>query len=111
MTMASGLWLGTAVVVFLGASTALRAHAGGAGIAVLIGALAFYTLGNFMMVRIMRENGMAVAISLSAVLQLIASSAIAVTVFGERPTGTQLTGIALGILAVVLIVLPAGRAP
>ena len=72
----------------------------------LLIALCLYTLGNLMMVRLMRETGMAVAISVSAVLQLVLASAVGLTLFGERPTALQAAGLALGVVAVALIVWP-----
>ncbi len=47
----------------------------------------------------------ALAVSVSSVLQRVLATVIAVTVFGERPT-TLRDGIALGIVAVALIVWP-----
>ncbi|MCB1332409.1 MAG: hypothetical protein KDK26_01875 [Roseivivax sp.] len=101
-------WLGAAMVVFLLASAALRSYVGGAGAWALVGALVLYTLGNLMMVRVMREGGMAVAISVSAVLQLLMANAVAMVWFGERPAPVQIAGIGLGALAVALILWPHG---
>jgi small multidrug resistance pump len=102
------LSLGAAMAAFLAASAFLRVYAGGAAVAMLVCALLLYTVGNLMMVRLMREGGMAVAISVSGVLQLVLANLVAVLGFGERPTVTQLVGIALGVVAVALILLPAG---
>jgi glucose uptake protein len=103
-------WLAGAMAIFLAANVVLRTHAGSGGVALLLGALALYSAGNLMMVRLMRESGLAVAISLSSVLQLVLISAIAMVWFGERPTGLQLAGIGLGVVAVALIVWPQGGA-
>jgi small multidrug resistance pump len=101
MSGGSVLWLGGAVIVFLAASSALRAHVGAPGGWLFLAmALALYTAGNLMMVRLMCESGMAVAISVSAVLQLVLSNAVAILAFGERPAAAQLAGIALGVAAV-----------
>lgn len=100
------LWLGGAMVVFLAASASLRAYVDTPKPWVLMIALCLYTVGNLMMVRLMRESGMAVAISLSAVLQLVLASAVGLTVFGERPTLQQVAGLALGVVAVALILWP-----
>ncbi|NDU99716.1 hypothetical protein [Pseudoroseicyclus tamaricis] len=99
-------WLGGAMVVFLAASSLLRASLGKPGWLLIACALALYTLGNLMMLRLMRESGMAVAISISAVLQLLLANAVAFVWFGERPAPMQMAGIALGVAAVALIVLP-----
>lgn len=61
------------------------------------------------MVRLMREGGMAVAISVSAVLQLVLANVAAFGLFGERPSGVQAAGIALGLVATVLILWPAAE--
>lgn len=104
------LWLGLASGAFLCASAALRRYVDHPQTALLLGALALYTFGNLMMVRLMRETGLAVAISVSAVLQLVLANALAFGLFGERPRGVQLVGIGLGVVAVALILWPGGAA-
>jgi glucose uptake protein len=99
-------WLGAAMVVFLSGSTALRAYVSAPRIGLLVAALVLYTLGNLIMVRLMRETGMAVAISISAVLQLVLAAAVGILLFGERPALLQSLGLALGVVAVALIVWP-----
>jgi glucose uptake protein len=94
------------MLVFLTASATLRHYVDNSKPWVLLIALCLYTLGNLMMVRLMRETGMAVAISVSAVLQLVLASAVGLTLFGERPTALQAAGLALGVVAVALIVWP-----
>jgi len=106
VTAATYLWLGGAMTVFLTATSALRHYVTTAQTPVLFGALALYCLGNLMMVRIIRDSGMAIAVSLSSVLQLVLAAVIALVVFGERPTPLQWTGIALGVVAVALIIWP-----
>ena len=99
-------WLGAAMAVFLTGSTALRAYVAVPRPGYLLAALALYTLGNLIMVRLMRETGMAVAISLSAVLQLVLAAAVGMALFGERPAPLQAAGLVLGVVAVALIVWP-----
>ena len=106
MTGATLLWLGGAMAVFLTATSALRLYVGSAQTSVLLGALVLYCVGNLMMIRVMRESGMALSVAVSSVLQLVLATAIAVAIFGERPTPLQWAGIALGVLAVALIVWP-----
>jgi glucose uptake protein len=108
MSGALMLWLAGAMAVFLAANTALRAYAASQQVAVLVGALCLFSLGNLMMVRLMRESGLAVAIAISAIVQLVLIGIIAWTVFGERPTNIQITGMALGVVAVALIAWPQG---
>lgn len=65
--------------------------------------LALYTLGNLIMLRLVREFGMSIAFSLSAVIQLIAVNLVAFTVFGERVGMVEAFGIALAIASVAVI--------
>lgn len=102
-------WLAGAVVAFLSAAAALRSYAGSDWLPMLLLALALYTAGNLMMVPLMRASGMAVAISVAAVLQLVLANLVALTLFGERPDAFQTAGIVLGIVSVALIVLAPGR--
>ena len=102
------LWLGVATAVFVAANAALKVYATKGGIAVLVGALLLFCLGNWLMVQVMRLNGLGLAIALSAIFQLVAISVMAIFVFGERPTGLQLAGMALGCVAVAMIAWPAG---
>jgi glucose uptake protein GlcU len=67
--------------------------------------LALYSLGNLIMLRLVREFGMASAFSLSAVIQLVAVNVIALAFFGERLNTLQSGGIVLAIVAVGLITL------
>ena len=58
----------------------------------------------------MREGGLGLAISLSAITQLLLINVIAFLFFGERLSGTQLAGVALGIFSMGLMLMPsAGR--
>ena len=73
-----------------------------------VGALALFCAGNWLMVQVMRLNGLGLAIALSAIFQLVAISVMAIFVFGERPTALQLAGMALGVVAVAMIAWPTG---
>jgi len=75
---------------------------------VLLAALVLFSVGNLMMVRLMRESGLAVAISVSSIVQLVMIGLVAWFVFGERPTGLQIAGMALGVVAVAMIAWPQG---
>ena len=107
MSGGSLVWLGAATLAFLIAAALLRSYVETARLPAVLGALTLYTAGNLMMVRLMRDGGMAVAISVSAILQLVLANLVAMSVFGERPSATQAAGIALGVLAVALILWPA----
>lgn len=106
MSSASLLWLAGAMAVFVLANSVLRSYSASAYVPTLLGALLLFTLGNLMMVRLMRESGLALAISVSSVAQLVLLSLVAFLWFGERPTPRQLAGMALGVVAVVLIAWP-----
>ncbi|MGH1414184.1 MAG: hypothetical protein ACRBB0_11880 [Pelagimonas sp.] len=101
-------WLGAATIAFLTAASLLRAYVDHAAIWMIAVALVLYSLGNLMMVPLMRGEGMAVAMSVAAVTQLVMANAVAVALFGERPNMQQWAGIALGLVAVALIVTAKG---
>jgi len=71
----------------------------------LVLTLVLYSAGNLVMLRLVREFGMASAFSLSAIIQLVAINVIALAFFGERLSAMQSGGIVLAILAVGLITL------
>jgi len=71
--------------------------------------LVLYTIGNLIMLRLIRDVGMASALSLSAVVQLVAVNAVALFFFGEKVTAMQGAGLVLAVLAVALISLPLGE--
>jgi len=94
--------------VFMAANATLKTYAAKGGLPILLGALLLFCLGNFLMVRVMRENGLGLAIALSLIFQLIAITLMAFVWFGERPSLLQLAGLALGVVAVTMIVWPQG---
>ena len=102
------LWLAAAMAVFITANSVLRAYVTNAQVWVLLVALALFSIGNLMMVRLMRESGLAVAISVSSIVQLVMIGLVAWFIFGERPTGLQIAGMALGVVAVAMIAWPHG---
>lgn len=103
-------WLAASTAVFVAANAVLKTYAMQGGWLVLAGALALFCLGNTLMVQVMRGNGLGVAIALSVVFQLVAITAMAVVVFGEKPSLLQLAGMALGIVAVLMIAWPEAKA-
>jgi glucose uptake protein len=108
MSGGSILWLSGTMVVFILANSVLRTYAGSGQWLTLAGALVLFCVGNLMMVRLMRESGLALAVSVSSVVQLVILSLVAMLWFGERPGGVQMAGIALGVVAVALIAWPQG---
>ena len=101
-------YLSASTVVFMAANATLKTYASKGGPWVLIGALALFCVGNFLMVRVMRENGLGLAIALSLIFQLIAITLMAMVWFGERPQPLQVAGLVLGVVAVTMIVWPQG---
>ena len=103
-------WLVSSTAVFMAANAALKIYAGGGGAWVLAGALALFCLGNTLMVEVMRGSGLGLAIALSVIFQMVAISLLAVAGFGERLSLLQWAGIALGVVAVLMIAWPGGTA-
>ncbi len=102
------LWLVAATAVFVGANGVLKTYAVQGGWLTLTTALALFCVGNTLMVQVMKTSGLGLAISVSAVFQLLAITLMAVVVFGERPSGLQMAGMALGVVAVAMIAWPQG---
>jgi len=105
MTTYSIALLGASKAAFLAAASSAKAWTLHPGWLWLVVTLALYTLGNLIMLRLIREFGMGIALSLSAVVQLVAVNVIALVVFGERLSNLQTVGIVLAIAAIALITL------
>lgn len=90
-------------VIFLGAATAAKQWALAPGLGKIVLTLFLYSLGNLVMLRLIREFGMSVSFSLSAVIQLVAVNVVALMFFSERVNALQATGIVLAVAAVALI--------
>jgi multidrug transporter EmrE-like cation transporter len=103
MSSAGALQLIASTLIFLAAASGAKSWALAPSIPKLVLTLLLYTLGNLIMLRLVREFGMSVAFSLSAVIQLIAVNVVAIAYFGERLSGAQGAGIALAIAAVAVI--------
>ncbi|MDE1991467.1 MAG: hypothetical protein KGI75_03150 [Rhizobiaceae bacterium] len=100
------LWLAGAMAIFISGATASRAYISNNNILTLVLALFLYCIGNLMMVRLMREGGLGLAISASAIAQLVVVNIIAFVVFGERLSMTQLAGVGFGVVAMALMMFP-----
>lgn len=96
--------------VFMVANSLLKTYAAKGGALMLVAALAAFCLGNWLMVRVLRENGLGLALALSLVFQLVAITIIAFAFFGERPTPLQLAGVVLGVVSIAMIAWPQGGA-
>lgn len=99
------LWLGLATVIFLLAATVAKYWAIAPHVGKIVLALALYSLGNLIMLKLVRDFGMASAFSLSAVIQLVAVNLIALLYFGERLGPVQGVGVLLAVVAVGMITL------
>lgn len=99
------LWLGIATVIFLLAATVAKHWAVAPHIGKIVLALALYSAGNLVMLKLVRDFGMASAFSLSAVIQLVAVNLIALIYFGERLGMIQGAGVMLAVVAVAMITL------
>ncbi|WP_265518839.1 hypothetical protein [Nitratireductor luteus] len=100
--------IGASTVAFLAAASSAKAWALSQNSWFWLGlTLALYTLGNLIMLRLIREVGMGVALSLSAVIQLVAVNIIALVIFDERLSPIQTAGIVLAIVAIGMITLSA----
>jgi hypothetical protein len=97
--------LGVSTIVFLLAATVAKWWGLSPSLGKLVLTLALYSLGNLIMLKLVREFGMASAFSLSAVIQLVAVNVIALGWFGEKLSVMQGVGVVLAIVAVGLITL------
>jgi glucose uptake protein len=100
------LVLTLAVACFVAGASMSKVYVANGHVFVLVAGLALYTVGNIIMVRLMRETGLGPAISLSTVAQLLVVNVVAFAVFGERPAPVQMLGIGMGVVAVALILVP-----
>ncbi|MBE7183106.1 MAG: hypothetical protein INR68_01715 [Methylobacterium mesophilicum] len=113
MNLSGLVQLGFSTLVFLLAATLAKSWALAPSAPKLVVTLLFYTLGNLIMLRLIREFGMGVAFSISSVFQLVAVNAVAFAYFHERVGVIEGTGILLAVLGVAVITLGpmlAGRA-
>jgi hypothetical protein len=97
--------LGLSTVVFLLAATVAKYWALAPSFSKLALTLALYCLGNLIMLRLIREFGMGISLSLSGILQLVAVNVIALAFFGERLNLLQAVGLVLAVVAVALVTL------
>jgi glucose uptake protein GlcU len=99
------IWLGIATVIFLLAATVAKHWAVAPHVGKVVLALALYSAGNLIMLKLVRDFGMASAFSLSAIIQLVAVNLIALIYFGERLGMVQGAGVLLAVVAVAMIML------
>jgi len=99
------LLLGLSTVIFLLAATAAKSWALAPGPGKVVLTLLLYSAGNLIMLKLIRDLGMSVSFSLSAVIQLVAVNVIALAFFGERVSNLQAVGLGLAVISVALITL------
>jgi drug/metabolite transporter (DMT)-like permease len=97
--------LGLSTVIFLFAATAAKQWGLSPSLGKLVWTLALYSLGNLVMLRLIREFGMSISLSLSSVIQLVAVNVIALAFYGEKLNALQACGVVLAIVSVALITL------
>lgn len=97
--------LAISTVIFLLAGSAAKVWALSPSHWRLVLVIALYSVGNLIMLRLIRDFGMGVALSLSAVIQLVAVNVVAVGFFGERVGMIQAVGLVVAVIAVALITL------
>lgn len=105
MKLTALLQLGVACAIFIVAASSAKAWALSPSPWKILQTMALYTAGNLLMLRLVRDLGMATAFSISAVLQLLAVNAIAILVYGERVGAVEGAGLVLAVVAVALITL------
>jgi multidrug transporter EmrE-like cation transporter len=103
MSLAGFLQLAASTIIFLLAASGAKSWALAPSAGKLIITLALYTVGNLIMLRLVREFGMSIAFSLSAIIQLVAVNVVALTYYGESLSVSQGVGVALAIAAVAVI--------
>jgi multidrug transporter EmrE-like cation transporter len=103
VTYSGLLQLGASTVIFVLAASAAKGWTMAPTHWRLALVLALYTAGNLIMLRLIREFGMGVALSLSAVIQLVAVNLVAFLWFGEKVHTLQGLGILAAIVAIGLI--------
>jgi multidrug transporter EmrE-like cation transporter len=103
MTVPAFLQLCVATAIFIGAASSAKAWSMSPSFGRVILTLALYVLGNLLVMRLLRQIGMATAFSITAVLQLVAVNLVAIFVFGEKVGLAEGTGIVLAIAGVALI--------
>ena len=105
MSLSGLLQLVLSTGIFLAAAAMAKSWALSPSFGKIAVTLALYSLGNLVMLRLIRDFGMSVSFSLSAVIQLVAVNVVALAFFGESVSGVQAAGIVLAIVSVALITL------
>ena len=105
MSVSALLQLAASTAAFILAAGVAKNWAVSPGLGKLVLTLALYTLGNLIILKLIRGVGLGVALSLSAIIQLLAVNALAFFYFEEKVNTLQSVGIACAVVAVALITL------
>ncbi|MBL0374510.1 hypothetical protein JJB09_21075 [Rhizobium sp. KVB221] len=100
------VWLLTSSAIFMAAATSSRAYVSTNNVLWVVFSMCLYVTGNLIMLKLMREGGLGLAISISAITQLILVNLIAFSFYGERLSSLQVGGLVLGVAAMVLMMWP-----
>ena len=100
------LMLAVSSAIFMAAASSSRAYVSSENWLWILLSMSLYVTGNLIMIRIMREGGLGLAISLSSIVQLLLINVIAFAFYGERLTNVQLGGVVLGVVAMMLMMWP-----
>jgi|EndMetStandDraft_4_1072995.scaffolds.fasta_scaffold552477_2 small multidrug resistance pump len=102
------LMLAVTSAIFMAAASASRAYITNSNVLWVVLSMCLYVTGNLLMLRLMRDGGLGLAISISAISQLVLVNLIAFGFFGEKLSPVQMGGVALGLVAMVLMLWPEG---
>ena len=105
MNISALLQLAASTAIYVLAAGSAKSWALAPSAAKIVVTLALYTLGNLIMLRLVRIFGMSAAFSLTAVVQLVAINAIAILFFGEKLGPIEGIGVGLAIVSVALILI------
>jgi multidrug transporter EmrE-like cation transporter len=103
MTASAFLQLCFATAIFIAAASSAKAWSITPSFGRAIFTLVLYVIGNLLVMRLLRQIGMAAAFSITAVLQLVAVNLVAIFVYGEAVGLAEGAGIVMAIAGVALI--------
>jgi len=104
MTYAGIFLLALSTALFVAAGSVAKSWAiSREGNLLLILTLCLYTAGNLVMLRLIRDYGLGIAISLSGVVHVLSINVVAFVIFGERVSPIQTCGLGLAALSIALI--------
>jgi multidrug transporter EmrE-like cation transporter len=105
MNLSALLQLAASTALYVVAAACAKSWALAPSAPKIVLTLTLYTIGNLIMLRLVRTFGMSAAFSLTAVLQLVAINALAILAYGEKLGRLEAIGVALAIVSVILITL------